>query len=344
MITTATIELYNVLPQPLAVPPVPRGHQDYPMDAWDLVEFKRCPRRWLLGVAPILKPKVSINEVIRLLALSGQDAILTYAQRPAEFMFTRNECPSCQSVSPAKVCRACGLARRSMTDVRPWNGSSRFCTTWTAEQNKACRRIVPTDIWERALAASLALAHDPATAAFLTSARRQTLLAGTWQDKDTGLNIPLRTVVSAVPSSSGAYEDYIGSLAMATDSSAIGWNHPTMTRSHHVSAALKQFLHNAATGETRATHCWLIVEKAPPHLVARRATSPLLLAAGYSVLSLILAEYAGCLASGIWPSYDSDSLAPSEAFTPIEFEPWMALPPGPGSPANYDAVPENFDA
>ncbi len=60
--------------------------------------------------------------------------------------------------------------------------------------------------------------------------------------------------------------------------------------------------------------------------------------------SLILAEYAGCLASGIWPSYDSDSLAPSEAFTPIEFEPWMALPPGPGSPANYDAVPENFDA
>ena len=120
-------------------------------------------RSWrrLLGSAALLKPKVSVSEVIRLLALGGQGAILTYAPRPADFIFTRLECPSCLSISTAKVCRHCGLARQSKTDVRAWNGSSRYCTTWTAEQNKACRRIVPAEIWERGLAASTALSRDP---------------------------------------------------------------------------------------------------------------------------------------------------------------------------------------
>ena len=63
MITAASVELYNALPQPLPVPDVPRGHPDFPMDAWDLVNFSRCPRRWVLGTPPVLKPKVSCSEV-----------------------------------------------------------------------------------------------------------------------------------------------------------------------------------------------------------------------------------------------------------------------------------------
>ena len=118
----------------------------------------------------------------------------------------------------------------------------------------------------------------------------------------------------------------------------------TATRSAHVAAALKQQLHNFATGQSRHTHCWVIVEKSTPHLVARRRTTPILLAAGNSVLSQIFSEYAHCLDTGIWPSFDSDSLLPSEAFTPVTFEPWMALPPTSANPLNYEPTPEHSDA
>ena len=342
MITAATVQIYNALPQPLPVPAVPRGHPDYPVDAWDLVNFSRCPRRWVLSSPPVLKPKVSCSEVTRLLTLCGQDAINTYAQRPADFTYTRLECSSCGSISSSKVCRTCGLARTSKTDIRPWNGSSRFCTSWTADQVSNCRRIVPADIWERAATARTAISNDHAATALINSSIHQVELSGAWLDSSSGRTIPLRTVLSCVPSPfQGDYGDCVASVVMSHDASSAAWDNPAMTRSNHVVAALKLLLHNAANDQKRNTHCWIIVETAPPHLVARRRTTPLLLAAGISVLSQMLSDYAHCLDTGIWPSFDSDSLVPSEAFTPIAFEPWMGLPPDSAYPLNYEELPEH---
>ncbi|MEI7937240.1 MAG: hypothetical protein WCK27_11155 [Verrucomicrobiota bacterium] len=342
MITAASVELYNALPQPLPVPDVPRGHPDFPMDAGDLINFSRCPRRWVLGTPPVLKPKVSCSEVTHLLALCGQLAVNTYAQRPADFAFTRLECTSCGSVSPSRVCRSCGLARTSKTDIRAWNGSSRFCTAWTAEQVSNCRRIVPAEVWERAAAASTAISNDRVAAAFINSSVHQVELSGKWLDPATNRAIPLRTVLSCVPDPyQGIYGDCLGSLVLTYDASSPAWDSPAMNRSAHIVAALKQQLHNFATNEDRQTHCWIIVEKLPPHLVARRRTTPLLLGAGNAVLSQIFSDYAHCLDTGIWPSFDSDSDLPSEAFTPVTFEPWMALPPTSGNTPSYESFPEH---
>ena len=221
------------------------GHPDFPMDAWDLVNFSRCPRRWVLGTPPVLKPKVSCSEVIRLLALCGQDAINTYAQRPADFTFTRLECTSCGSVSTSRVCRNCGRARTSRTDIRAWNGSSRFCTSWTAEQVSNCRRVVPAEVWERATAARTAISNDRAATDLINSSVHQVELSGAWLDPATSRTIPLRTVLSCVPDPyQGIYGDCLGSLVLTYDASSPAWDNPAMNRSAHIVAALKQQLHN----------------------------------------------------------------------------------------------------
>ena len=344
MITSAAIQSFNVLPQPLPVPDVPRGHPAYPLDVWDLIDFKRCGRRWLHAPAPTLNPKVGFSEMLRLLSLGTPEALATYAHRPKDFTFTRLECPSCGSISPAKVCRACGQARVSITDTRQWNGNSKYCTAWHAEQVAHARRIVADEIWEHAAAARTVLAADPAAAQLADGASTQQHLTGLWHDDATGLDIPLRTVLSAAPDPTGPYGKCLATLMIAADSSRAAWDRPAIERGNHIAAAFKHALHTAATGQTRHTHCWVIVEKFAPHLVSRRSTTPELLSAGLTLMTDLLAEYAACLASGLWSTFDSDSLDPSEAFTPIAFQPWMANPPGAAAAGCYPFIPEVVEA
>ena len=102
--------------------------------------------------------------------------------------------------------------------------------------------------------------------------------------------------------------------------------------------------HAAATGETRTTHCWIIVEKNAPHLVSRRSTTPELLAAGTTLVQDILADYAQCLATGIWSTFDSASTEPPAAYTPVSYESWMANTPTPVRPLGLPFTPEIVEA
>ena len=344
MITFASFQASNVAPQPLPAPTVARGDVSYPLDVYDLIAFKQCQRRWLKGPAYELHDRVSFGELLRALATGSPDLINTYAHRPADFMHTRNECPSCKSVSPAKVCRTCGLGRVSISEVREWNGSARFCSAWAAEQERLHLRIVYDDIWTRATAALACLEADPAVTELASGSSAQEYLTAVWHDSATGLNIPLRTVISNVPSQFGRYHDCLATLEVTYNSAPLAWNHPAMERGSHIAAAFRHMLHNASSGETRGTHCWIIVEKNAPHLVSRRSTTPELLAAGTTLVHSILAEYAQCLATGTWSTFDSASTEPPAAYTPVGYESWMANTPTTVRPLGLPFTPEIVEA
>ena len=344
MITSASIEASGVSPQPLPPSTVARGDASYPLDWWDLIAFYRCQRRWRHATAHELNPRVSFGEMVRVLATGSPDLINTYAHRPADFVHTRLECPSCKSVSPAKVCRTCALARVSISEVREWNGSSRFCHAWYDEQAKHNRRIVTDDVWTRGNAAFTSLTADPAIMELAFGSTPQQLVTAMWHDSATGLDIPLRTVIASVPSQFRGYSHCLATLETTSDAAPHAWNRITMERGHHIAAAFRHMLHAAATGETRTTHCWIIVEKNAPHLVSRRSTTPELLAAGTTLVQDILAEYAQCLATGIWSTFDSASTEPPAAYTPVSYESWMANTPTTVRPLGLPFTPEIVEA
>ena len=344
MITSASIGASGVSPQPLATPSVPRGNPSYPIDCWDLIAFSQSERRWRYDTARTPTDTTTYGEMLRALAAGSLDVINSYAHRPADYVHTRNECPSCKSVSPAKVCRTCGLGRVSISEVREWNGGSKFCSAWAAEQLKHNLRIVNDEVWTRATAAFANLTADPAIMELASGSTSQQLLSAIWHDTATGLDIPLRTVISCVPSMFGLYADCLATLEVAYDSSPLAWNDYHIEHGLHVAAAFRQMIHNATTGESRSTHCWVIAERKFPHLIARRASSPDLLAAGTALVHSILADYAQSLATDTWSSYDSDSMDPLTAFSPIPFEPWMANAPASVRPLCLPFTPEIVEA
>ena len=119
-------------------------------------------------------------------------------------------------------------------------------------------------------------------------------------------------------------------VGMLTNDATRGtWERFAINRSAHVAAALKQDLWAAATGNPRPTHAWVLVERLEPYLDARRRSTPSVLEAGRLRLASIMARYRLAIRDNDWPSLDPEHADPDVAFSPVDYEPWMAHPPDP---------------
>ena len=91
-----------------------------------------------------------------------------------------------------------------------------------------------------------------------------------------------------------------------------------------------------ATDDPRPTHVWTLVERAEPHIVGRRRTTPEMLIAGREALAQLMAAYAKCLATGKWPAFDPELPGALEAWSQFHLEPWMTQ--GSGGASNFFGV------
>ena len=323
MITTAAVTGTNAPPTALAIPAQTRGEPDYPVDGWDLLAFGRSPDRWVNTPKPEPDPKPDFSELVRMLHLTPQIAPAHYIQRPATYQAMFNVCPSCGSASAARICRACNLARTNVTEQRPWTGTAKYCVAWSEDAHRRNLRIVPIDAWEKATAAVARLNADTEIADLLNQSSKQLTLTGTWHDADTNLDIPVRSLLSYAPAGGRSHDDKLGSLAITRDASPLTWAGSAYHRGKHIVAALKQDLYAAATNDPRPTHVWVLVERDEPHIIGRRRTSPEMLIAGRTALDQLMAAYAKCLKTGLWPAFDPDLPGAQEAWSAFHLEPWM---------------------
>lgn len=336
MITRATIVTTESLPTTYAVPHESRGAKDYPVDAWDLIAFGRSPLRWVNTPRPDPDDKPDFSELVRLLHLTPELASRHYLQRPETYEALRLACPKCGSTGPARVCRACNMGRRNVVEKRPWSHQAKYCAQWTADAQKRLLKIVPAQDWQRAIQAVAHLNADSEVADLLTQSTRQLALRGTWHDEETGLDIPLRSLLAYAPASGESHDDKLASLTITRDASPIAWAAAAYYRGQHVAAALKQDLYAAATADPRPTHLWVLVERDEPHLIGRRRTTPEMLNAGRQALTDLLAAYAKCLDQGVWPAFDPERPGSLDAWTQFHLEPWMTQ--GDGRAATYFGV------
>ena len=323
MIKKAAIITRDSPPRTCQVPVETRGQPEYPVDGWDLIEFGASPLRWVKTPRPEDDQKVSFTEALRLVHLTPQHTHSLYAIRPETYQAMVLCCPKCGSAGPAKHCRACNLARRNVVKDRPWSAQAKYCQEWTEDKIKHMRRIIPHDLHHRAAQAAKTLQADAEATALAQDSQVQVALRGLWHDEETGLDIPLRSVVNYAPAEGATRDDCYGSLYVTRDIAPNQWSGYAYTRGYHIVAALKQDLCGEALKHRRPHHVWVLVEPTEPHLVGRRRTSPEMLQAGRSAYENLLRVYARCLATGIWPGFDPAVPGSLDAWPEFFLEPWM---------------------
>ena len=336
MITRASITATDAAPTALAIPEQSRGAMDYPVDGWDLIEFGYSPDRWVN--TPIAEPddKPAFSELVRMLHLTPQLAPAHYVQRPHTYQAMYNVCPVCGSSSAAKICRTCNQPRTNVTEQKPWNGTAKYCLAWAQDAARRKLRVVPVNDWEKAIAAVARLNADSEIADLANQSARQVVLSGVWHDAETGLDIPLRGLLAYAPAGGKSHDDKLGSLSITRDASPAYWAASAYNRGQHIVAALKHDLYAAATHDPRPTHVFVLVERDAPHILGRRRTTPEMLVAGRTALADLMAAYAKCLKTGVWPTFDPCLPGAPEAWSQFHLEPWMTQ--GDGRAQTYFGV------
>ena len=324
MITPADITATDAPPTALAIPDQTRGERDYPLDGWDLIAFGRSPDRWVNTPKPEPDDKPDFGELVRMLHLTPQFAPAHYIQRPATYQAMFNVCPTCGSASAAKICRACNLPAPTSPSSAPGAPPPNTAPRGPRTPSAASLRIVPDGRLgqgrHRCRPAQrrhrnrrpAQPVHQPAQPHAASGTTRKP-----------NLDIPLRSLLSYAPAGGRSHDDKLGSLTITRDASPLPWAAAAYNRGKHIVAALKQDLYAAATNDPRPTHVWVLVERDEPHIIGRRRTTPEMLIAGRTALDELMAAYAKCLKTGLWPAFDPDLPGAQEAWSQFHLEPWM---------------------
>jgi hypothetical protein len=300
-----------------------RGTPEYPLSAWDLLEFGRSPLRWVETAPEEDAGKVGFGELLRVMHHTPHKLDPHYMHRPETFQFSKLTCPKCGSTSDARTCRNCNVPRQQVYAEKAWSANHRVCADWTDAAVKAGKRVVPHHDWEKARQACARLNADEEIAEFKRQSDEMVAISGDWLDQATGLRIPVQCLLSYVPKEGESHDDKVGSLCLTRDAAPAAWAASAYAQGRHVVAAFKQMLHGVAVGDPRPHHVWVLLERDEPHVVGRRCTSPEMLNAGRQALGELMGAYAQCLKSNRWPGFDPGAPGTADAWTPFHLEPWM---------------------
>jgi hypothetical protein len=308
---------------------VGRGQASRRIGARDLIEFGRCPRRWLETADPEERLPADGPSLTEWLALDPAACAQWNTRRPDTYEAMRLECPKCNSVGPAKVCTRCGQRRRNVVAPRAWSSAAKVCAAWIEKAEKSGQRIAAPGDYDRALLGANAVLRDKCVQATLTRSLHLRTLHGIWQDQGSETEIPVWSRASLVPS--GGNVSY-PALAQITESRNVDpkvWESAAVAYGLHLHAALTLALWNKAADADVREYLWIVVEKDEPRVVARRRASQELLHEGRTRVAELMSAYARCLKTGLWPRFEAED---GEGFTGwplVALQPWMTSGAGP---------------
>ncbi len=318
------------------------GESQFVVSCGTLLDFWECPSRWIAGYERPGGSAKKWRRMLETLHMRAERFPELFAVRPDTYQVAVNKCPSCGSVSEAEVCRKCGLRRRRDLAQRPWAGGADYCKKWTEQAEKRNQTVVRTEEHQGAQAAAERLMKDPVIKNWRGASEVHVWVAGEWHDAETGLTIPVRTLIPYVPKEGTEWDYALGSLKVTRAAVENLWRRQAFYANYHVRAAWSLDLWNSATGDSRNEWYVVVSEAMEPYETARRALGPMFLELGRRTFNTMLARYCQCLAGKIWPSYDLGKEG-KEAWTVVETEPWMHQgdgSPGPTVPTPPNAGPE----
>lgn len=317
-------------------PPHPKGDPDYPVMGTELVDFGRCPARWVNRPPPDDPFPGWGPGLVPLLALAPECATQTLVRRPDTYEAAVLRCPKCQSAGPSKTCKKCGLSRKLALEPKPWTGAAKACQEWLARAEQHQRRVIPPQSYDRASAAAQALLADGEFRKLLAESRTLGLICSRWPAGQAGGSVATRAWIHLAPAEDTPDGNALVQVLSVDNADPQWFESKARTSGLPIQAALTLALWNQATGQTRRKMLWFLVEREAPHLVARRVASEELLKEGRELLARLMDVYRDCVQQNRWPAFEQDGV-----FTQVQTQPWLttALGTSGGFFALSQAVP-----
>jgi hypothetical protein len=261
----------------------PRGHPEFAMSRGELVEFNKCPNRWLLGYESEETKATEWGTIIDCL-------VLTPERFENEFSVTPLEYPA----TPKK--------KGEVPEMKPWNRNATYCREWEDAQTGT---VVKGDVLTQAQNAVKFLMADKQIAELIQCSEKQVMVVGEYRDEDTGIVVPLKGLIDLLPDREGRFGSALADLKTCYTANPFSWTKAVDQHGYDIQAALYLDLHNATEGTSdRLEFLHVLQESYPPWQVGRRILSEEFVQLGRMKYLSALKRYCQCLKANSWPGFD----------------------------------------
>lgn len=276
-----------------------RGDPDHIMSRGEIVEFARCPHRWLMGYGEEDDgtPATDWGEIADCLALSP-------GQFKDRFIVLPETYPD-----------------RKTGEPKPWNWNATFCQEWR-DFHKGKITVKP-DTFQQAQNAVKFLFGDHQIAEFINSSIKQVFVMAEYRDEETEIVVPIKCLIDLVPNLLSSFAKDLGDFKTCRNAAPFAWNRAVFEHGYNLQAALYRDAYVAATGEDRSSFRHILQESFPPWEVGKRIVSAEFMELGRATYLNALRRYCQCLETGVWPGYDDNGRLALDGWLLSEPEPWM---------------------
>lgn len=267
-----------------AVAQFKRGDPLLQLSSSSIREIVKCPTRWVEGYEPPMTDAKEYGALIDCLALTPDHFDARFAVKPTHYTNKKGE-------------RCDWRNDRRIGEVADWldanKGKEHTDEEALNEGRKAVARLFKEEDIKR----------------FFDASAKQVWLTGWWADEQTGLRIPVQSLIDLVPDKDSEWGDDLADFKTCRNAAVRKFFQDGYNFGYHIQGAFNTDVYNAATGEKRDTWCWILQENIPPYIPGRRIAGqdgdlPGILTLGRVEYQAALALYCQCLKTGKWPSYD----------------------------------------
>lgn len=300
-------------------PKLPRGDAGKMMSRSELWQFAKCPRRWLLGFREETSGSMEWGNMVDTCALTPKLFEGRYAICPETYI-------------------AKGEKKGDPEKEKPWNWNANACKSWRAEradEGKECVAGEGRHSASEAWTAAKRIEADLYCRQLFKDADFQVQVCVDWNDKATGLVIPIKCLLDIVPKWGSAYAGILFDLKTAKSAAPRSWRKAVFNEGYYFQSGMYMDATNAAaqTDSSRPHSKWfqefghVIQESYPPYEIGRRILSEEYITMGREGYVEALKRYCRCLARNEWPSYDDggQDAGALEGFSLVQPEPYMVL-------------------
>jgi len=298
MITNAKIVSIQTKPEDYHQSQFERCTPGYVMSSSDLREFAICPARYKAGVEE-----------------DTESSSMVFGSLLDCMLLTPSQLESRFAVQPETYTDSKGV-------VKPFTRQSKTCKEWIeAQKGKTIVLILSGDKVEDAKIAVDRMVNDEIINSFINQSDVQVYISALWEDEDTGLKVPLKSLIDLLPREDSEYSSCIADLKTTRDASTMEFNRSIFKFGYHIQAAFYFDIVNAIKND-RDTFCFIVQENKPPFQPGKRILHIDFLEMGRKEYQASLANYCKCLKSGFFPSYDDTDEA-VQGWSTCYPEPWM---------------------
>lgn len=279
---------------------VRRGDPAFVMSRSALKDFALCPSRWIRGYKEDDTASTEWGDMLDCLICTPEDFNNRFIVAPSTYPGAKGE-------------------------EKPWSWNANYCKDWRDKQEDGVT-VIKHDESAALLSAKAELLKDAKIRLLIECSEKQILIEAEYQDKETGIVVPLKGLVDLAPDKDNAeFGNCLADLKTCNSAHPRAWAKQVNEYGYDMQGALYLDMWTAATGEDRNTFRHALQESFPPYQTGRRILAQEFVEVGRLKYQSALKCYAQCLADNYWPDYETgrDCI---DGWTITQPEAWMVGP------------------